>query len=490
MKHFVFSVCALLMGVLGFVSCSTEDDPKEVLYTVTFNSCGGSEVKSQTVKPGELVVKPENPTKEGALFTGWFTSESYDKEWDFLKDAVNSDMTLYAQWNSPKEALTVLVNKAVAMNAADYSYSSFNYMTEKLKEAKDVLNNAASTEEDITKAYQKFSFVLDRMIPMLTGKEGAKELVAGAIYGYVKDDEIMIYPGINKETDPYRLYNQVYFNVLDELGLSCNDYYNGMKLDCDEEALNEWTVDGNVENQDIFLGLYMKREIQPTEEKVKVTATLGELSKTVNLKICDLDMAMGEFKSLVDTYPQGDVTFDNAAELWSKHNEAHLMIYYFIGTNDYKNASSCPEKVRFDEVEANLIDWTIMPSLTEINGDYIAMGKSSKAIYGYESEGEFPVGKIYTDWIVQYDYNQPDENGQYPILHAYLMRYDFKEDGKFTVYSYIDSEDKWEEDMSGEYKYDGENIIMHITGYPVSEQAKLMSRVMTQKPDFRNFRMK
>lgn len=40
-------------------------------------------------------------------FTGWYTSEKYESQWDFAGDAVNSDMTLYAKWIAPDKVCTV-----------------------------------------------------------------------------------------------------------------------------------------------------------------------------------------------------------------------------------------------------------------------------------------------------------------------------------------------------------------------------------------------
>ncbi len=41
------------------------------IYTVTFDSNGGSSVSSQTVKAGENVIEPKNPTKENTSFKQW-----------------------------------------------------------------------------------------------------------------------------------------------------------------------------------------------------------------------------------------------------------------------------------------------------------------------------------------------------------------------------------------------------------------------------------
>ncbi|KOS60634.1 InlB B-repeat-containing protein [Lysinibacillus agricola] len=67
-------------------------------YMVTFDSNGGSEIPSQTVPYKALVKAPSNPKKEGYLFIGWYKNENFTKAWDFAKDVVTEDLTLYARW--------------------------------------------------------------------------------------------------------------------------------------------------------------------------------------------------------------------------------------------------------------------------------------------------------------------------------------------------------------------------------------------------------
>jgi len=64
----------------------------EPIYTVTFNSTGGTDVPSQTVDKGGLVVQPEAPVKEGYTFVEWRT---YGVAYDFSKP-VTSNLTLFA----------------------------------------------------------------------------------------------------------------------------------------------------------------------------------------------------------------------------------------------------------------------------------------------------------------------------------------------------------------------------------------------------------
>lgn len=63
-------------------------------YTVTFDSAGGSDVDSQTVKDGSTVQVPDKPSKTGYTFAGWTCNgNAYD-----FNTPVTSDITLKAVW--------------------------------------------------------------------------------------------------------------------------------------------------------------------------------------------------------------------------------------------------------------------------------------------------------------------------------------------------------------------------------------------------------
>ena len=70
-------------------------------YTVTFDSRGGSDVPAQTeVMYGDYVSEPEPPTREGYVFTGWYTDENCTYVWDMDVSQVGQSMTLYAGWEA------------------------------------------------------------------------------------------------------------------------------------------------------------------------------------------------------------------------------------------------------------------------------------------------------------------------------------------------------------------------------------------------------
>ena len=70
-------------------------------YTVTFQSEGGSEVASQ-IRANTPAAQPDNPTKEGHTFIGWYNGE---EKWNFA-DAVAEALPLTAKWQLNRYTIT------------------------------------------------------------------------------------------------------------------------------------------------------------------------------------------------------------------------------------------------------------------------------------------------------------------------------------------------------------------------------------------------
>lgn len=75
-----------------------EPEPESTLYTVTFDSNGGSAVPDQGVYAGEKITEPGDPTRGGYTFVAWYKEEGLTTEWKFDTDTVSSNITLYAKW--------------------------------------------------------------------------------------------------------------------------------------------------------------------------------------------------------------------------------------------------------------------------------------------------------------------------------------------------------------------------------------------------------
>ena len=131
----------------------------QTVFTIKFNTNGGSEIEDKKVNLLETLVLPDNPTKDGGKFEGWFTDASLSQAFD-ATTKINSNLTLYAKWSdivtltfnsNGGSAITVQTikkgSKAVAVEAPEkkgYTFvdwykdeafeTVFNFETEVLNE--------------------------------------------------------------------------------------------------------------------------------------------------------------------------------------------------------------------------------------------------------------------------------------------------------------------------------------------------------------------
>ena len=96
---------------------NSEEETPTVYYTVIFDSLGGSEVASVQVSAGTKIAAPATPTKVGYNFSGWFKDAGCTTAWDFSTDAVNGDITLYANWVGEDGKILAVANATIS----DYS---------------------------------------------------------------------------------------------------------------------------------------------------------------------------------------------------------------------------------------------------------------------------------------------------------------------------------------------------------------------------------
>ena len=93
-----------------------------VVYTVTFESNGGSPVEPQTIADGSKVTQPADPTRDGYTFDGWYSDASLTTAWIFDSDTVSKDMTLYAKWKVNEYTVTFASNDGSAVNTQTITY--------------------------------------------------------------------------------------------------------------------------------------------------------------------------------------------------------------------------------------------------------------------------------------------------------------------------------------------------------------------------------
>ncbi|MBO4726773.1 MAG: InlB B-repeat-containing protein [Clostridia bacterium] len=66
------------------------------VYTVSFETCGGTTLNNVTVDKNEIISAPTT-TRSGYEFIGWYTNASYTQKYNF-STPVASNLKLYARW--------------------------------------------------------------------------------------------------------------------------------------------------------------------------------------------------------------------------------------------------------------------------------------------------------------------------------------------------------------------------------------------------------
>ena len=134
-----FFILAAMGLAFSLASCKPEFHSDVTYYTVTFDSKGGSDVKSQKIESGKKATRPTDPTKdetktEEFIFDGWYTSSDggttlSDTTFNF-DTAIEKDITLYAKWKDAdyfilKECYRI---RSMFENLCEYNsdYEKFN----------------------------------------------------------------------------------------------------------------------------------------------------------------------------------------------------------------------------------------------------------------------------------------------------------------------------------------------------------------------------
>ena len=87
-----------------------------ITYTVTFNSNEGSAVSAQTIDHGSTASQPDDPTRQGHTFGGWYTDNTtFQNTFDF-DTPITSDTTLYAGWDINTYTVTFDSNEGSALD--------------------------------------------------------------------------------------------------------------------------------------------------------------------------------------------------------------------------------------------------------------------------------------------------------------------------------------------------------------------------------------
>lgn len=92
-----------------------------LIFTITFETFGGSEVASQTLNKYQKVTCPSTPTKPGHNFVAWFSDEECKTEYNFDTQVISS-FTLYAKWDAEEYTITFNSTGGTSVQSQTISY--------------------------------------------------------------------------------------------------------------------------------------------------------------------------------------------------------------------------------------------------------------------------------------------------------------------------------------------------------------------------------
>lgn len=454
-RFYVSMMC--ILSVFAFVGTSCEDDEKELQkFTVTFDSQGGSEIDSQTVTAGERLTEPTAPAKDGASFTGWFKETTCTTAWNFNKDVVTENLTLYAGWKVADFTVTFETNggsevasqgilrgalvkepvspfKAGMMFAGWYTDANLTQLydfntpvmsdltlyakwTEEINITREVLEELVKEASNLL----DYNYELWSYEAMVRKREKAADVLRDS---QATDEEIAeAYTALSKALSqlvelPYRATTKVvvestsadgsiflipggylYLSAkgVDNNGQTSTNYE--VTFDCNE--IREW-ISGDVREDDDVLYFEMKKDIPvgSTAKLVVKSAEVPNITSTVTLKVVSHTDLVEQFKTKVNALPRyEEINMNNVEELRPIIDELTWMDQ--LCRSGFENQESTQEYFEY-LVAQEKMEKCETAADNIVNFSYAFTGDDCKlydAYYDdlyyctYQPEGSFPVG--------------------------------------------------------------------------------------------------
>ena len=135
-------------------------------HTLIFETNGGSAINPVTVRHGNAVARPADPTKDKYTFIGWYADPEFTEEYDFAT-VLEADKTIYAKFeltSTPIGDIYVRYDVLHIKQLPDGTYDLANAEVEHLRALKD------STVTAVIKDYRATHHVnVNRTLSKLTG---------------------------------------------------------------------------------------------------------------------------------------------------------------------------------------------------------------------------------------------------------------------------------------------------------------------------------
>lgn len=152
----ILSIILVVLSLFLFSACNDKKQDKnddKKIYSITFESSGGSNVSAIEAKVGEKITKPDNPIKDGYVFVDWYESTDNgktlsDEPFVFSYMPAKS-VKLYAKWE-----LSTAAGKTYKVSDVVFTWGN--------KEEKDSFEDESDyTEEEFIKTYKEMELTIE-----------------------------------------------------------------------------------------------------------------------------------------------------------------------------------------------------------------------------------------------------------------------------------------------------------------------------------------
>ncbi|MBN2300575.1 MAG: InlB B-repeat-containing protein [Acholeplasmataceae bacterium] len=125
MRTLKLLIMPIFMVIVAIIATSCANN---IVFTIYFDSNGGSDVMSITSDGASMVSIPEDPNKEGFIFDGWFwdngTFEMPFTANSIMDTPISSNMTVYAKWSLIGYEINYVLNGGINPPSNPTTYDS------------------------------------------------------------------------------------------------------------------------------------------------------------------------------------------------------------------------------------------------------------------------------------------------------------------------------------------------------------------------------
>lgn len=451
MKQIFSILCVTALFAILAIGCGKDDNKELQQFTITFDSQDGSKVASQTILYGEKIVEPTSPTKDGYAFIGWYTEATFAHAWDFEREIVTKDITLYAKWEIVEFIVTFNTNGGSSIDpvaAAKGSkiqrplpptkdgFAFIDWYTDNTLEQVFDFNTSITSNITLYAKWIKAESITKELLQSLIKEahaiktENYTDASIDNLYNKLKvaneivnkdnptDQEIQnAYQALKtaiselvelprRTTVNIEIYPQPVDGIIYVNTNSDNIFYlNARGVDNKWEestnsgvtfeynGLEEW-AQGDIYLNENSISFTINPSLQSgkaIEITIKSTEFPTTIYQTITLKSIGADEAKGVFISTVNSFPSREqVTIDNYEDIWNALEKAGNL-YNSLSTEDRQDPEVITAHKKYQDFVYVMEDITKLDYTFE--GDLCKFTVDNEVMYvDYKVDGSFPAG--------------------------------------------------------------------------------------------------